>query len=78
MKHQPTRARLLKQLFKGDGLPTIFRRPDHANPLVKCEHCSSHVAEIEGDELVIRSRHYGQAHVTRLKLVALAEMAAIS
>lgn len=33
---------------------------------VTCEHCHLPYAEIDGAELVIRSRHHGRSHVNRV------------
>jgi hypothetical protein len=45
-------------------------RPEY----VRCDCCSTPIAEIRGAELVIRSKHMGEVHVTKLSIVRLMEL----
>lgn len=35
---------------------------------IRCDECNTPVAELRGEVLVIRSRHFGQTHVTTIPL----------
>lgn len=36
--------------------------------VLRCVHCGTPIAEIQGGVLVIRSKHHGQQHINLLRL----------
>ena len=38
---------------------------------IKCAECGTPVAEVQGNELVIRTQHHGREHITVLSLLSL-------
>jgi len=42
---------------------------------IRCRQCNLTAAKIEGKELVVECRHYGEKHVNRFNIVELARLA---
>ncbi len=44
---------------------------------IRCDECNTPVAELRGEVLVIRSRHFGQTHVTTIPVQWLMQQCGI-
>jgi len=44
---------------------------------IRCQKCNLTAARIEGGELVVECRHYGEKHVSRYVLAELLKMAGL-
>jgi hypothetical protein len=55
--------------------PSILAVEPRTQPQkVRCDCCSTPVAEVRGTDLVIRSKHMGEIHITKLSIVRLIEL----
>jgi hypothetical protein len=45
--------------------------PAYRKLRLSCDECSTTAIEVEGDVLVIRSRHHGDQHMTRIPISKL-------